>query len=291
MTKKIILGTVQLGLAYGINNTHGQPSPDQASALLATAYALGIRCLDTAEAYGSSQAVIGQYHRSHVMRLFSVITKYDGTAVFTGQDFRDRFLQNLEVLQVDALKAYLFHNFTVYQQFAQWPELRSLAAEGRVEQIGVSVYTNEEALQAAADDHIQVIQLPFNLLDNLGRRGDVLRQLKEQGKEVHTRSVFLQGLFHKNRASLGRLAPLRNNLEQLDTLARDQGTDIGTLALAYALRQPLIGKVLIGVETEAQLLENIRQVQAAAHLNEGILEAVDAIKADEPALLNPTNWK
>ena len=55
------LGTVQLGLSYGINNADGKPSQETANAILNAALDGGINTLDTAGAYGDSEVVIGNW--------------------------------------------------------------------------------------------------------------------------------------------------------------------------------------------------------------------------------------
>ena len=55
------LGTVQLGLSYGINNADGKPSQETANAILNAALEGGINTLDTAGAYGDSEVVIGNW--------------------------------------------------------------------------------------------------------------------------------------------------------------------------------------------------------------------------------------
>ena len=56
---KLILGTVQFGMNYGIANREGQPDLDKVRAILRSAAGHGIRILDTAAAYGTSETVIG----------------------------------------------------------------------------------------------------------------------------------------------------------------------------------------------------------------------------------------
>jgi len=51
------LGTVQLGLSYGINNADGKPSQETANAILNAALEGGINTLDTAAAYGDNPAL------------------------------------------------------------------------------------------------------------------------------------------------------------------------------------------------------------------------------------------
>ena len=47
---KIVLGTVQFGTNYGINNTSGQVMPDEVVKILKFAAENGIRTLDTSSA-------------------------------------------------------------------------------------------------------------------------------------------------------------------------------------------------------------------------------------------------
>ena len=57
---KLGLGTVQFGTDYGISNKLGQTSADEVRKILEFAAGHGIRYLDTAPAYGTSEAVLGE---------------------------------------------------------------------------------------------------------------------------------------------------------------------------------------------------------------------------------------
>lgn len=291
MIEKLVLGTVQFGLPYGINNCKGQPTAEESYSLFDIAYQSGIRCVDTAESYGEAQEVIGKYHRQNENRKFSVITKYSAPAHgLSSVEFVDRVSRNLDDLNIASLEAYLFHNFNSYKSFEHWGAVEKLRNKKQLNKIGVSVYTNEQAFQVAVDPRVEVVQLPFNLLDNLSLRGHALKQLHEQKKEVHIRSVFLQGLFYKDRNGLKNLTPLKESLVQLDGLAKEAGMSLGTLALSYCLRQPLIDKVLIGVETESQLTDNIEIAMQAVSVDEEIFSAINKVQVNAPQLLNPSNW-
>ena len=55
---KLILGTVQFGLAYGVSNTDGKTEESQVLKILDYARNNGINTLDTAGRYGDSEQVI-----------------------------------------------------------------------------------------------------------------------------------------------------------------------------------------------------------------------------------------
>ena len=75
MITKLILGTVQFGLKYGVSNQIGLPSEKDVTNIFATAYRFGIRKLDTASAYGIAEQRIGFFHQNSKVQ-FDIITKF-----------------------------------------------------------------------------------------------------------------------------------------------------------------------------------------------------------------------
>ena len=65
MRNKIILGTVQFGLPYGINNSIGQLNQEAVFEILNYSHENNISTLDTANAYGTATQVIGNFHKQY----------------------------------------------------------------------------------------------------------------------------------------------------------------------------------------------------------------------------------
>lgn len=289
-TTKLILGTVQFGLDYGINNKQGKPSENEVKSILDYAHNNGINFLDTAEAYGDSQNRIGEYHKVANYK-FNLITKYN-SKINLPKLIGKRVEYNLLTLNVDRLYSYMFHSFEEYRLF--YPgfknDLKYFVNDGLIEKLGVSVYTNEEALKVLEDNSIQLIQLPYNVLDNLNKRKTVLKRAKERGVEIHTRSVFLQGLFFKELSQLpNRLEKLAPYLKLIRQIQETNNIQLQEFALNYALENKMISKVLIGVDSLMQLQDNIKS--ASINIDKNILKEVDKIDVKETDLLNPVNWK
>lgn len=284
---KLILGTVQLGLAYGINNQLGKPSQEQAFGILKKAADSGIASLDTAAAYGNSEEIIGAYHTSSGQAPFQIITKFHNE----GKPVNEVVTAALSRLAIDKIDTLLFHSYADYLKCRNLPIYQDLLNEkgNTIGELGVSVYTNEELETLAGDDTVSVLQLPFNLLDNDCARGDILRSLVSAGKTIHTRSVFLQGLFFKDPAQLpSKLKPLQPYLEELNKLAKDIDVSLGALALQYVLSKKYISGVLFGVETIEQLKLNLDWL--TLNIAPEVFEEVDKIEVKEKELLQPTNW-
>ena len=289
MNSKLILGTVQFGLNYGVNNTVGKPSKENIKSILDSAYNSGIQLLDTAEAYGDSQNKIGEYHNNSTNK-FNVITKFSSNVEEFSLNIIERVHDNLKILDVDKLYCYMFHSFDDFENYFDnyRKDLLLLKKHGIIDNIGVSVYTNNELESVLKFDEISLVQLPFNLLDNDNKRRSILKKAKIKGIEIHTRSVFLQGLFFKKTSELGdKIKPLEPYLRSLNDLC-DKDYKINDLALNYVCNKKNIDRVLIGVDNVVQLKANIASEKR--NIQKEIFKKIEAIDVKEIELLNPSNW-
>lgn len=285
--EKLVLGTVQFGLNYGINNTSGKPSKEEVEQILCKAYDSGIGCLDSAEAYGDAHAVIGNFHSNNPDKKFDIITKMP-------HDLKGNLIEKIQTymddLNVKKLKSILFHSFETYKQFEdKLPLLNDYKHEGLFETIGVSVYTNAQIDDTLKNNFVDVIQLPFNLLDNANLRHSALKRAKNAGKTIHTRSAYLQGLFFMNPENSNSIfQSLGKEIIKLRNLAEQHNIPMQTLALSYCLEQQLIDNVLIGVDNVQQLNENL--AVAEFQLPENAIAEINTIFVKNPDLLNPSLW-
>lgn len=286
---KLILGTVQMGLDYGINNQNGKISIENSYNILFRAHELGIKTLDTAEAYGIAHKVIGDFHRKNENIKFSIITKIPHYSDI--KTIEQKIYTYIHDLNVEYLEVLMFHSFASYQENNQIIEiLLKYKQQGLIKNIGVSVYTNEQIEKLLIDDAISVVQLPFNLLDNNVLRGNLILKLKNKGKIIHTRSAFLQGLFFKNDFEDNIISKqLSKELILIKDIAKIEETSISNLALSYCLNQDNIDSVLIGVDNVNQLLENLNAIYYK--INPINLEKINSIKIENTDLLNPSLWK
>lgn len=109
---KLVLGTVQFGLQYGVNSA-GRPSEDAVKGILAEAAKGGIATLDTSSAYGNSEEILGECITSN--ENFKIVSKYPKGETPIGEMFNS----SLKSLKVDQLYGYLLHHFEVYKTIRQ----------------------------------------------------------------------------------------------------------------------------------------------------------------------------
>ncbi len=282
---KIVLGTVQFGLNYGINNTSGKVCFADLKSILSYAYKSGIKTLDTSHAYGDSEIVLGKSFLTNDFD-FNVISKYP----LTDKSVKYVFEESLSHLGKDKIYGYLVHHFDYYRLNPEiWADFVMLKNQGKVSKIGFSIYSIEQ-LQYLFDNNVafDLIQFPYNIFDR--QFEPYLSKLKNMGVEIHTRSVFLQGLFFKDLSTLdGKLSALKPYLSKLHQYCETMGISVTQLALNYVLNNQFIDGVLIGVDSVEQLKCNIDVLDY--QLDNSTTEFVDHINIKEKELLNPVNWK
>lgn len=290
MINKLILGTVQLGLDYGINNQLGKPTLDQAFEILTIAYNHGITTLDTAEAYGNSQEVIGNFHRKHPEKTFKVITKLSAKHTLKQGELKSQILKDCSILSVKTLEGYMFHNFQSFKDNnILYDEIILAKKQGIIKQAGISLYDNAEIEDIVVNfSEFDFVQIPFNLFDNELQRLEAIKKARKVGIKIHTRSAFLQGLFFQPTSTLSiKTKSLKPYLDKISSIKSSFNINMGQLALQYAIQKDYIDYVLIGVETTTQLLNNIHNCKEKVEIPH---HEINTINIGDTTLLNPSNW-
>lgn len=274
MLEKIGLGTVQFGMAYGISNVSGKTSREEVQRILSNAEKEGINLLDTASGYGTAEEVLGENDTS----FFDIVSKY--LPPRAGEDVSDQLNNSLNNLNKNTIYGYLAHRPTdLLSKPQQWDELTYLKCTGKVKKIGYSLNEPDE-LKALLDANMfpDLVQMPFNYFDR--RFVPQLKELKESGVEIHTRSTFLQGLFFINSESLDDyFDEVRSEIEDMQNLP---GSLAGSL-MKFVLEKPYVDKLIMGVENCDQLNYNLKNLKSAVSLPELKKEISENI-------LKPSEW-
>ena len=292
----LILGTVQFGLDYGITNENGQVSKDTAQQILQVANQAGIHLLDTAAAYGNSEAVLGEL--CHGNNQFGIISKIPSSKTHE-LDIVKSVAGSLNRLRVDKLYAVLFHDqqdvLSVESQ-RSLDLLAQLKHENKIAKVGASFYSPKALETALAMHDLDVIQIPANCLDQRFQQSGVLAEAKRQGVEVHVRSLFLQGLLlsehRKLPDSLQQFAPeLARYFETAKALAM---TPL-QLALLYLLSNDSMDYGVVGCLNGQQLIEitdayNHAQVILQEHNTSHNKLDLSHLASSSERLINPSLW-
>ncbi|MBI2577994.1 MAG: aldo/keto reductase [Candidatus Wildermuthbacteria bacterium] len=265
---KLVLGTVQLGMSYGINNTHGKPSEEEAFSILDTALAGGINTFDTAFAYGDEEAVLGRWLRAKSVggkvRIISklkphVLNEYPDGAK-GGDIVRSEIEKTLGRLGVEQLDGYLFHSpHYIYLSHAI-SGMRKAKEEGLVSNIGVSIYDEAEAMQAA-EIGVDYIQVPYNIFDQRLDKTNFFEIAKRNHVTIFGRSPFLQGLLLMDMSKIPPyLKHAEKFLSEFIAYSEKAGISRQTLSLLFSFYHPNIDHIVFCVYTVAHLKEDFATI-------------------------------
>jgi aryl-alcohol dehydrogenase-like predicted oxidoreductase len=284
---KLALGTAQFGLDYGIANQSGRISHDEAKAIIALAKSRGIDMLDTAIAYGESEASLGAVGVDG----FKVITKLPAIpdeVIDVSCWANNQIEASLKRLNVKSIYGVLLHRSQELADIkgAQLSKaLQQLKVSGVAQKIGVSIYSPNELETVMTVCEIDIVQAPFNIIDQRLFTSGWLEKLHDLGVEVHVRSAFLQGLLLMPEASLpekfGRWISV---FEQWYEWLEKSDVPATQACISFVQNFPQISKIVVGVESALQLKEIIK----ATNTQENI--AWPNISCADDNLINPSNW-
>lgn len=286
VASRLALGTVQLGMPYGLANIAGQVEPPEAAAIVNHARAAGIDTLDTAIAYGDSERRLGEIG----VRGWKVISKLPPlpASCDVSEWVRESTRGSLERLGVQRLYGLLLHrsqDLLDARSRALYAALLALQAQGLVDKIGVSIYGPQELDVLHGRFKLDLVQAPFNILDRRLASSGWLGNLREQHVEVHIRSVFLQGLLlmpaDRRPARFAKWRPLWNDW---DAWLQDRQVSPVQACLSFALAQREVDRVVVGVENVAQLRDILAVDTSTVHV------PPERLASEDPNLINPSRW-
>lgn len=285
---KLILGTAQMGLDYGINNHSGKILSKDTFSILDYAYDNGVRFIDTADSYGKVHSLLNSYQKI-TKKKFNIITK-SYLEKNKGTAHQSEFINFDYFFNLENLFAFMFHSYdSLVKNKVILNLLEQKKSKDLIKNIGVSIYTNEEFEKVINIDQIDIIQIPFNILDNYSLRGRLIEKAKQKNKIIHIRSVFLQGaLFMAEDRLPKKLKGLEQYLKLVNEIAHENNLEIFELALSYVFSFEAIDGIIIGVDSLTQLKKNISVVKSKNSNN--LLKSINEIVVKESFLLNPSNW-
>ena len=292
---ELTLGTVQLGLPYGINNDKGMPSFEESSAILNTALSSGIVSFDTARSYGDSELVLKRYFEND-NREKTLITKANFRDV-EKKDVKDKLYtivkESIERLGVEKIPFLKLHNQIMLELYGDTLvyALEDLKRDGLVDGIGVSFSDKARIRELTDGVGFDCVQLPANIFDNKEITDGSIKRLADAGCAVFIRSVYLQGLFFKDTSTLpDKIKSAKAPLDKLHALARDAGVSMAELAVTFIRDAEGIASLILGCDTPEQLLEGVALVNAPKIDPEVAKEAMRIAETVEPIVIRPWEW-
>ena len=294
------LGTVALGIDYGIPTPgeYGRPDEQGAVELLRAAADRGITFFDTSPFYGESErlvgeALVGDPRATIATKVWAGPGMAPGTEHLTPLQAIARSLaESRRVLRREVLDVVQIRNATraIVEDATATVALQEAKDRGEVRFIGATVYDEEAALAVIRDGRFDLLQVALNVLDQR-MLAHVLPAAAAAGVGVIVRSAFLKGALTPKAQWLPEsLAPLRDAAARArDLLAGGSWDRLPEAAMRYCLSVPSVASVLTGARTIAELDEALA-AEGAGALEPAQLSGAAALAVTDDHLVNPQHW-
>ena len=297
---EIAFGGVEIGIPYGIGvkSSADMLSEKEAIELLHSAVDEGINFFDTARMYGESEKIMGKAFKNQRNEVV-ICTKCRHFLDNEGKlpvlkvlkgIIENSLTESLEALETDYVDLFMLHQASI--NILENDEVSSiflnLKKEGKIRATGVSTYTSEETKKAIEGGVWDVIQIPFNLMDQ--RQADYFSTAKEKGIGLVVRSVLMKGLLSDRGKNLHpALKDVEKHIAGYDELLKDTGFSLPMLATKFALSFSEISSVLVGIDRKEYLAQSLETANGI-YLKGELMSRAKQMAFPTPDFLNLHHW-
>jgi aryl-alcohol dehydrogenase-like predicted oxidoreductase len=277
----LILGTAGLSQGYGVlGNQKECPDFGDWIDALRNLDRFGFGAIDTAPVYGHAELTIGEANPSVLVH-----TKLN-PGIEPTQSLRHS-LGRLKRAKVDVLYFHERYLGDESQALAikKLNEFRGLSFE----ELGVSIYDEQEFESALDSPDIDVIQVPFSVLD---RRFDEQKVAlaHSAGKAVTARSVFLQGILIGGLGRIPRtLGHLRPSIKDFIEICEGWRTSTLDAAIAFVKSRRDFHGIIVGARAPHELPELAQGFEAP--VEGGLLEDLAGLVPLGWPATDPRTWR
>ncbi len=309
-------------LSYGSWVTfHKQIDDSIADELMGIAYDAGVNFFDNAEVYalGESEKLMGRLLKKKNWDRTSYVLSSKAFFGWRGKENKpnqsglsrkhlvEACYEALQRLQADYLDIYFCHrpDKNVPIEEVVWT-MNLLIQQGKILYWGTSEWSGVEIMEAhraAAQYGLippSVEQPQYNLLERHKLENEFLGIFNSVGMGTTIWSPLASGLLtgkynngipEGSRLALEGFDWLKDQLmvdeklasvRQLETVAKELGTPMSTMAIAWCVKNPNVTTAILGATKKEQLLENLRALEVLPKLTPEVMQRIDDIMQTKP---------
>ncbi len=297
---EVAFGGVEIGIPYGIGveNEADMPTESQAIELLHAAVDKGVNFFDTARMYGTSENVMGKAF----VGLRPQLVLASKCRHFRGKDgalpadadlktFVEKSLaESLAALKTDYLDVFMLHqaDLGILKHPLIAEIFTDLKKQGIVRATGASVYTLEETNLAIESGAWDVIQLPFNLMNQ--SQGIYFEKASQKGVGIVVRSVLMKGLLSDRGKNMHpALAAVEQHIAGYQDFLNEHYPDLPTLATKFALSFDGVSSVLVGID-KMEYLDTAVAIAQRPDIDATTRQKLAQMAYPDPDFLNLHHW-
>jgi len=231
----------------------------------------GITLIDTAEGYGTSEAIIGRALKGRDRDSYFLATK--ASRDFSRQGILGAMDNSLRQLQVDYVDLYQMHGYSTKCPIEEtMSTIEELRQQGKTRYLGVSNYNVEQMQAALKITRIHSLQPRYNILDR-EIEAETIPFCEQEGIGILVYSPLAQGVLggkykpghkfadddvrRKQDRTFREIDELTPKLEALRGIAERRGKSFVQLVMNSLLRQDAVTCLLVSCRTNEQALENV----------------------------------
>lgn len=297
----IIVHPIALGANFvGGYNLYGDVNEEEGKQTVRDAVDAGVTMLDTAFIYGPkrSEELIGEVLKEYKREDVVIATKAAQRELENGDmviDNSPEFLKQAVDDALDRLQTKYIDLFYIHKPDEETPKdeaveaLYEMKEQGKIKAIGVSNFTVEQLAEANKNNHVDVIQNEYNLLNREAEKemldytsankitfipyfplaaGLLAGKYDEntEFEDLRAKLPFYQGDQFKDNLQ---------KIEKLKELAKKYDEDLAQLVLAFYLTRPSLDVIIPGAKKGEQIKANMRA--ADIELDPKDVEYIDEI--------------
>jgi aryl-alcohol dehydrogenase-like predicted oxidoreductase len=187
--------------------------------------------------------------------------------------------------------------------------MNTLIQQGKILYWGTSEWANDEimaAIAVAKDYKIigpSMEQPQYNLFERTKLEKDYLLLFRDYGLGTTIWSplasgllsgkynngiptdnrLHVQGMDWLKEQTLGQTSKIEKT-KQLTNLAKELGTSIAKLSIAWTLKNPHVSTTILGASKKEQLIENLGALDVVPMLTEEVIDKIETIIGNKPVL-------
>ena len=297
---EVAFGGVEIGVPYGIgvNSKADMLTEKEAIDILHEAMDSGINFFDTARMYGKSETIMGKafkQRRDEIVistKCRHFLNKEGNLPVYgeLKEIIETSLNESLKSLQTDRVEVFMLHqaDLSIIENEEVSSIFLNLKKEGKIRSTGVSTYTPEETKKAIEVGVWDVVQLPFNLMDQ--RQESYFSKAKQKGVGLVIRSVLMKGLLSDRGKGLhSALKKVERHILGYEELLEGTSFDLPMLATKFALSYPEVSSILVGIDRKEYLIQALEAANGV-YLGDKLMQRAKQLAYPDPAFLNLHYW-
>ena len=283
---KICLGTANFGQKYGLNYGQQFKNLNEIKKIINYCINANIKFIDTSIDYGNTLSRLSKCDLSK-FKIISKVTVINNNINTFSKNLDLQIKNSFELLGVNKIYSILlqrpenilkFKNTDINDLFS------NLKKKYNIKKIGFSFYDQNLLKSLISKIDMDIVQIPYNIFDN--RFEKVMIQMNKLDIEIHSRSVFLQGVLLKKKENLNSYFMKWSKHFDLynEWLVKNKYQPL-EFCLNYVKKNININKIVIGVDSIDQLDQIVNSIY-----KKNIIMS-DKLFINDEKILMPKLWK